>query len=69
MATIKDVARRAGVAPSTVSYALSGKRSISVKARKKIAAVIDELDFTPSVLGRQLAHGRSNMLGLPCARR
>lgn len=64
MATIKDVARRAGVAPSTVSYALSGKRPISAEARRKIAKVISELDFTPSVLGRQLAHGRSNMIGL-----
>jgi DNA-binding LacI/PurR family transcriptional regulator len=64
MATIKDVARRAGVAPSTVSYALSGKRPISAEARKKIADVISELDFTPSALGRQLVRGRSNMIGL-----
>ncbi len=64
MATIRDVARRAGVAPSTVSYALSGKRSISEDARKRILAAITELDFTPSVLGRQLAHSRSNMIGL-----
>ena len=33
MATIEDVARRAGVARSTVSYALSGKRSISAETR------------------------------------
>lgn len=64
MATIRDVARRAGVAPSTVSYALSGKRSISEDARARIAAAISELNFTPSALGRQLAHSRSNMIGL-----
>jgi DNA-binding LacI/PurR family transcriptional regulator len=64
MATIKDVAHRAGVAPSTVSYALSGKRSISKEARERIAQAIEELDFTPSALGRQLAHSRSNMIGL-----
>lgn len=64
MPTIRDVARRAGVAPSTVSYALSGKRPISEDARARIAQAIAELDFTPSSLGRQLAHSRSNMIGL-----
>jgi DNA-binding LacI/PurR family transcriptional regulator len=64
MTTIKDVARKAGVAPSTVSYALSGKRSISHKVRRRIAKAIDALDFTPSALGRRLAHSRSNTIGL-----
>ena len=64
MTTIRDVARRAGVAPSTVSYALSGKRTISVKARGRIAKAIYELNFSPSELGRRLAHSRSNTIGL-----
>lgn len=64
MATIRDVARRAGVAPSTVSYALSGKRSISPEARARIDEAIAELDFTPSTLARQLAHSRSYHIGL-----
>jgi DNA-binding LacI/PurR family transcriptional regulator len=64
MATIKDVARRAGVAPSTVSYAMSGKRPISEAARARIDAAIAELHFTPSTAARHLAHGRSNMVGL-----
>jgi DNA-binding LacI/PurR family transcriptional regulator len=64
MATIRDVARRAGVSPSTVSYAMSGKRSISAAARARIDAAITELDFTPSSLARQLAHSRSYRIGL-----
>jgi DNA-binding LacI/PurR family transcriptional regulator len=64
MSTIRDVARRAGVAPSTVSYALSGKRTISEEARARIAKAIDELNFSPSALGRRLAHSRSNTIGL-----
>jgi DNA-binding LacI/PurR family transcriptional regulator len=64
MTTIRDVARRAGVAPSTVSYALSGKRPISEEARTRIAEAIRELNFTPSVLGRQLAHSRSHRIGV-----
>ena len=45
MATIRDVACRAGVAPSIVSYALSGKRSISDAARTRIAQAIEDLDL------------------------
>jgi LacI family transcriptional regulator, galactose operon repressor len=35
-ATISDVARHAGVAPSTVSYVLSGKRAISADTRQRV---------------------------------
>ena len=38
MAGIKDVAREAGVSASTVSYVLSGKRSISAKTTDKVMA-------------------------------
>ncbi|MGW3730522.1 LacI family DNA-binding transcriptional regulator, partial [Streptomyces sp. NPDC000851] len=41
MATIKDVAERAGVAPSTVSYVLSGSRKISEDTRRAVQAAID----------------------------
>jgi DNA-binding LacI/PurR family transcriptional regulator len=36
MVTIADVARHAGVSPSTVSYVLSGKRSISEQAKSRL---------------------------------
>lgn len=64
MATIKDVAARAGVSPSTVSYALSGKRSISAAVRQRIEAAISDLEFTPSVLGRSLRAGSSHTIGV-----
>ncbi len=64
MATIKDVAARAGVSPSTVSYALSGKRPISEPVRRRIEAAIRELAFTPSALGRGLRQGSSRMIGV-----
>ncbi|NWF79526.1 MAG: LacI family DNA-binding transcriptional regulator [Chloroflexi bacterium] len=64
MATIKDVAARAGVSPSTVSYALSGKRPISDPVRRRIEAAIRELAFTPSALGRGLRQGSSRMIGV-----
>jgi DNA-binding LacI/PurR family transcriptional regulator len=64
MATIKDVAARAGVSPSTVSYALSGKRPISEAVRQRIEAAISELKFTPSMLGRGLREGSSRTIGV-----
>ena len=42
MAGIKDVAREAGVSASTVSYVLSGKRSISAKTTDKVMAAVEK---------------------------
>jgi DNA-binding LacI/PurR family transcriptional regulator len=42
-----DVARHAGVAPSTVSHVLSGKRPISAETRRRVEASIDALGFMP----------------------
>jgi DNA-binding LacI/PurR family transcriptional regulator len=64
MATIGDVARRAGVSRSTVSYALSGKRSISADTRKRIEQAIIDLEFTPNAGARALATSQTMVLGL-----
>src|SRR5271168_2141879 len=64
MANIEDVARRAGVSRSTVSYALSGKRSISRETRERIEAAIAELGFTPNAGARALATSRTMVIGL-----
>ncbi|WP_189862649.1 LacI family DNA-binding transcriptional regulator [Streptomyces poonensis] len=47
MVSITDVARHAGVAPSTVSYALSGKRPISEETRRRVRAAVRELGYRP----------------------
>jgi DNA-binding LacI/PurR family transcriptional regulator len=62
--TIQDVARRAGVSRSTVSYALSGKRSISRATRERIEAAIAELGFTPHAGARALATSQTMVIGL-----
>lgn len=64
MSTMSDVANRAGVSISTVSYVLSGKRAISEGTRQRVLAAIDELDFQPNQLGRALANRRSNTIAL-----
>lgn len=68
---IGEIARRSGVSPSTVSYALSGKRAVSEATRQGIQAVIDELGYRPNAAARALGEGRTRTIGLviPPARR
>lgn len=61
---IGEIARRAGVSRSTVSYVLSGKRAVSEATRRRIQAVIDELDYRPNASARALREGRTHTLGL-----
>ena len=64
MATLADVARRAGVSASTVSYVISGKRSISRATRERVARAIAELGYHPHAGARALASNRSNVIAL-----
>ncbi|MFF3937590.1 LacI family DNA-binding transcriptional regulator [Streptomyces phaeofaciens] len=64
MVKITDVARRAGVSPSTVSYALSGKRPISEETRRRVETAARELGYRPHAGARALASSRSNVLAL-----
>ncbi|MFE5841501.1 LacI family DNA-binding transcriptional regulator [Streptomyces niveus] len=68
MATIKDVAQRAGVAPSTVSYVLSGSRKISEDTRAAVHAAVEELGYHPRASARTLRSARSNVLALAVPR-
>jgi LacI family transcriptional regulator len=62
--TIIDVARHAGVAPSTVSYVLSGKRVISDSTRQRVQESIRKLGYHPHAGARALASNRSNVIAL-----
>ena len=64
MATMADIAKRAGVSLSTVSYALSGKRTISAATRSRVLDAIAEFDFQPHALGRALAVKRTKTIAL-----
>ncbi|TDU05940.1 LacI family transcriptional regulator [Streptomyces sp. 846.5] len=69
---IGEIAKRAGVSRSTVSYTLSGKRTVSEATRARIQQVIDELDYRPNAAARALKEGRTRTIGLvipPPARR
>ncbi|MEW6255792.1 MAG: LacI family DNA-binding transcriptional regulator [Pseudomonadota bacterium] len=62
--TVASLARRAGVAASTVSRALRGDPRISAEVRARIAALASEVGYTPNVLARSLVGGRSGLIGL-----
>ena len=62
--TIKDVAAAAGVSPTTVSHALSGKGRLPESTRRRIAAVAEELGYRPNAAARNLVSGKSGLLGI-----
>ncbi|MDY5127564.1 LacI family DNA-binding transcriptional regulator [Actinotignum sp. GS-2025f] len=64
MATIKDVARQAGVSISTVSYALSGKRPVSEATRQRVQKAIEELEFHPQAGAKMLASTKTDIIAL-----
>ncbi|MGE5584581.1 MAG: LacI family DNA-binding transcriptional regulator [Bacillota bacterium] len=64
MATIKDIAGKAGVSVSTVSHVLNGYGDISSETEKRVRAVMKELNYHPSALARRLVRKRSYVLEL-----
>jgi DNA-binding LacI/PurR family transcriptional regulator len=64
MLNIGEIARRAGVSASTVSYSLSGKRHVSDRTRARVQQVIDELGYRPNAAARALKEGRTRTIGL-----
>ncbi|MET9426021.1 LacI family DNA-binding transcriptional regulator [Streptomyces sp. NPDC006540] len=64
MVTLADVAQHAGVSASTVSYVLSGKRTISALTRERVERSITELGYHPNAGARALASNRSNVIAL-----
>lgn len=64
MVKITDVARHAGVSPSTVSYALSGKRPISDETRRRVQAAVRELGYRTHVRARGATGAGSRVLAL-----
>jgi len=62
--TIKDVARAAGVSPSTVCRALSTPELVRAETRERVQRSAAELDYSPNRAARGLITGRTGNLGL-----
>jgi LacI family transcriptional regulator len=54
MATIRDVAKRAGVSVSTASLALNGKKNVSSRTREKVLAAARELNYQKNAIASAL---------------
>ncbi len=61
--TIKDVAAKAGVSPSTVSRVLNDRPGISPQTRERVLQVTQELDYSPSASARSLATAHTYNVG------
>lgn len=66
--TIKDVAKAAGVSPSTVSRVLAGNARISLKTQEKVRQALKELNYHPHAGARSLVTGSSRTIGLITSR-
>ncbi len=64
MPTIREVASRAGVSPTTVSHVINNTRFVSADARQRVLDAMAELNYRPNVLARSLRRGETRTLGL-----
>lgn len=63
MATIKDVAREAGVTSATVSYVLNNSGRVSEATRRRVLDVARRLNYRPSITAQNLRSGESRIIG------
>ena len=64
MATIYDVAAKAGVSPKTVSRVLNGDAPVNEKTRAAVAAAIAELNYIPSSAARSMRSQKTGLVGM-----
>lgn len=62
MANIQQVAKRAGVSVATVSRVLNGKDKVTAKTKQKVEEAIQDLNYEPSMLGRNLRNSESRIV-------
>ena len=65
--SIKDIAKVAGVSPSTVSRALSDHPRISLETKERIRRLATEMGYSPSAVARSLVTQRTSIIGLAMA--
>jgi DNA-binding LacI/PurR family transcriptional regulator len=62
--TMREVAKRAGVSPATVSRVLNKTQYISTETKQRVLEVVRQLNYYKNVHARRLATGQSNLFGL-----
>ncbi|MFD1397001.1 LacI family DNA-binding transcriptional regulator [Kroppenstedtia eburnea] len=69
MATIKDVAKLAGVSPSTVSRVIAGSDRISERTKERVRRAMNEVNYVPNAIARSLVRSRTRTVGFTLSRR
>lgn len=64
MATMKQVAERAGVSTSTVSHVINGTRAVSVDVRERVLGLIDAMGYIPNAMARSLRNDKTHTIGV-----
>lgn len=64
MVGIKDIAKKAGVSISTVSYALNGSTKVTEETRARIQAIADELNYVPNMAARTLKRRKTKIIAV-----
>jgi DNA-binding LacI/PurR family transcriptional regulator len=63
-ATIRDVAKQAGVGVGTVSRVINASKSVSPTTRQRVLDAIEALDYRPNPSAQRLSRGRSHTIGV-----
>lgn len=64
MATLKDVAKRAGISIATASYAFNGRAEVSEQTRRAVLKAAEDLNYKPHGIARSLRRNRTKTIGL-----
>jgi LacI family transcriptional regulator len=64
MASLKDIAKLAGVSETTASKALNNYSDVSEETKRKVRELAEKYDYTPNMAARNLARKKSNIIGL-----
>ncbi|MBO7357462.1 MAG: LacI family DNA-binding transcriptional regulator [Lachnospiraceae bacterium] len=62
MIGIKDVAKKAGVSPSTVSNVINGRTNVGEKTKERVQRVMQDLHYEPNIIGKTLKTGSSRTI-------
>ena len=64
MATMKQVAERAGVSTTTVSHVLNNTRAVSEDVKERVRTAMAEMRYIPSAVARSLKNDKTHTIGM-----
>lgn len=62
--TLKKVARRAGVSPSTVSRVAAGHPNVREETFRKVKRIMDDMEYTPNIIAKSLVSNTTSSIGI-----